>query len=109
MLAQATGLASRTTTAILERRGSLPRIETVERLADALGVSPAFLAFGLSLDDEDAPSGTRIDALPPRLQTLRQARGLSNREPERRVDVAGDRVRDTAQGRGHAPPPNVFR
>ena len=49
------GLISRTTTAVLERGDIVPRIDTVERIAYALGLSPAFLAYG---DESDGSQPT---------------------------------------------------
>lgn len=92
------GLISRTTTAVLERGDIVPRIDTVERIAYALGMSPCMLAFGL-----DAPGGAidelRCVGLPTRMQELRAVRGFSIRQLERQADVASDLVRTTELGR----------
>lgn len=75
-LAREAGLTSRTTTTILESGESLPRVDTVEKLARALKLSPCFLAFGI--DVPEVPGEERLSAgLAARLIATRQARGLS--------------------------------
>lgn len=75
-LAREAGLASRTTTTILESGDSVPRVDTVEKLAHALKLSPCFLAFGVEQPRFPA-KGFLSAGLAGRLAETRQARGLS--------------------------------
>jgi transcriptional regulator with XRE-family HTH domain len=96
-LAAAANITSAKTTSTLERGDNIPRVDTVEKLARALRISPAFLAFGI--DGPKATDATELcTSLGQRLRGLRLARGFSLREVERRADVAGDLVRRTEQG-----------
>jgi len=85
-LAEAAGLTSATAHA-LENGGNLPRIDTVEKLARALNLSPCWLAFGL-----DAPQSADDLALCAdfslRLREAREACGLSMREVARRTETS---------------------
>ena len=45
-LGRQAGFGSRTTAALLENGERVPRVDTVEKLASALDVSPAWLAYG---------------------------------------------------------------
>lgn len=96
-LARAAGLASRTTTAILENGDSVPRVDTVERLAAALSLSPSYLAFGLGPlsqgDQAGQPAG-----LPDRLLAARQLRGLSRLQLGQQSGTSHTLVRMTETG-----------
>jgi len=85
-LAEASGLTSATVHA-LENGNNLPRIDTVEKLAHALNLSPCLLAFGL-----DAPQSADGRALCAefslRLREARDACGLSMREAARRTETS---------------------
>lgn len=61
----------------LEHGDRIPRLDTVERIAYALSVSPAFLAFGIQTDAEPMAKGLRCDGVGQRLADERTARGLS--------------------------------
>lgn len=97
-LARQAGLASRTTTTLLESREHIPRVDTVERLADALGVSPCLLAFGVTQPTAPAVS-LRCSNLPERLREARTTQGLSLREVGRRAGSSGTQVRQIENGK----------
>lgn len=96
-LARLAGLASRTTTTLLESREHIPRVDTVERLADALGVSPCLLAFGITQPAAPVES-LRCCHLPARLREVRTTQGLSLREVGRRAGSSGTQVRQIENG-----------
>ena len=104
-LARATGAVSRATTAALEAGENVPRVDTVERLANALGLSPCTLAFGIDQPWEHT-EGLRCQGLPARLREAREACGLSMRELSRRADASVVLVRSTEVG---ASLPNLVR
>lgn len=80
-LAEASGLTAATAHA-LENGDNVPRIDTVEKLARALDLSPCRLAFGL--DAVRAAEGhEHCTGFPQRLREAREARGLSMREASR--------------------------
>lgn len=100
-LSKAAGLGHSGVSA-LEARIRLPRINSVERLADVLGVSPGWLAFGLG--DLAAPAeqaSPRCADLRDRLRDAAALRDLSLREVARRAD-AGEGVA-VAVARGTMP------
>lgn len=104
-LADRSGSVSRTTTAALEAGENVPRVDTVERLANALGMSPGLLAFGL--DGSSIPeAGLRCDGLPARLRAVREARGLSMRQLGQLANASVVLVRSTEIG---ASVPNLAR
>lgn len=82
----------------LENGERCPRVDTAQKLALALGLSPSQLAFGLT---PIARPATKIahDGLAKRLGAVRALRGLSMRELEQRADAAGNLVRNTEAGR----------
>lgn len=91
------GLASRTTTTILESGASRPRVDTVEKLARALNLSPGFLAFGLA--QPSAPSDVPLSmGLPERLLQARQLRALSRLQLGQRSETSHTLVRMTETG-----------
>lgn len=61
----------------MERGERIPRLDTVERIAYALGLSPAFLAYGIEGEAGPLPRGLRCEAVAHRLTAERAARGLS--------------------------------
>lgn len=63
--------------ASLEEGERIPRLDTVERIAYALGLSPAFLAYGIEGEAGPLPRGLRCEAVAHRLTAERAARGLS--------------------------------
>lgn len=104
-LANRSGSVSRTTTAALEAGENVPRVDTVEHLANALGMSPGLLAFGIggscNLDE-----GLRCGGLPVRLRAVREARGLSMRQLGQLASASVVLVRSTEIG---ASVPNLAR
>jgi transcriptional regulator with XRE-family HTH domain len=102
----------------LERDQHTPRIETVERIACALGVSPCWLAFGE--DGKDAfkarvprqgaearvpkpgaplPFENRFAGCAARLRDRREAFGISLRELARLSGVSYQTIANIEQGR----------
>lgn len=67
----------------------LPRRDTLGRVAAALGVSPAWLAFGLGPED----GGGTSDGLADRVRAARLALGLSRREIARRAALTEGVIR----------------
>lgn len=81
----------------LEAGGRMPRLNTVEKLANVLKVSPCWLAYGVELPCAPAENvGT--DELPERLLRLRQDRGLSRRELGRMAGTSDNFVQMTETG-----------
>jgi transcriptional regulator with XRE-family HTH domain len=77
-LAKAAGLASGITVFHVERTaGHVPRLDTVERIAYALHLSPAFLAYGIDGEANAPAKGLRCEGVAQRLADARAARGLS--------------------------------
>lgn len=96
-LARLAGLTSPTSAYTLEQGNNVPRVDTVERLARALNLSPCFLAFGVEQFYE--PSMDMLSAgLSERLLKARQALGLSLREVGRRSETSGNLVSMMEQG-----------
>ena len=77
--------------------GHVPRLDTVERIAAALGLSPAFLGYGLAVEPTPHTDKLRSLGVAARLREARQARGLSVR------------VLATAAGVSHTAVGNVER
>lgn len=81
----------RGTASELEAGDRVPRVDTVERLAKVLRVSPCYLAFGLG-----QPCDPVADSLSPglagRLLQLRQERSFSRRELGRQSDTSDNFV-----------------
>lgn len=97
-IADAAGITDGSTVVHLERKpGHVPRLDTVEKVAYALGLSPAFLAYGL---DGECTRGEvlRADGIAERLQAARQARGLSMRALARLAGLTDTAVRTTEAG-----------
>lgn len=96
-LARAAGSTAPTILA-LERGERCPRVDTAEKLALALAVSPSQLAFGIA-PVAKPQTKTAHGGLAKRLGAMRALRGLSMRELEQRADAAGNLVRNTEAGR----------
>lgn len=88
---------SRNTCSQLEARDRIPRVDTVEKLATALRVSPCWLAYGIEQPCE-AGDGSLSAGLPARLAHLRQEKGLSRRELGRLSDTSDNFVQMTETG-----------
>ncbi len=71
----------------LEAGARLPRLPTLERIANALQVSPGWLAFGADAEFEPF-DGLRCALLAERLRVARTERGWSLRELDRQAGVA---------------------
>jgi len=82
----------------LESGERCPRVDTAEKLAMALGLSPSQLAFGIEPIARPATRTTH-GGLAKRLGAVRTLRELSMRELEQRADAAGNLVRNTESGR----------
>jgi len=67
--------------------GRVPRVDTVEPLANALCLSPCLLAFGLQQTYE-AVTESLMARLPARLSQIRQERAYSRRELGQRSDTS---------------------
>ena len=77
-LAKAAGLQHANTVFQIERKPDhVPRCDTVEKVAYALGLSPAFLAYGIESDASQPKDGLRCEGVASRLRQTRIARGLS--------------------------------
>jgi transcriptional regulator with XRE-family HTH domain len=74
---QQASLAGQSTIVDWENGQRIPRIDTVERVAYALGLSPAFLAFGLATEASQPTQGLRSEGIASRLRETRTSRGLS--------------------------------
>lgn len=81
----------------LEAGGRTPRLDTVEKLAHRLNVSPCLLAYGVELPCE--PSDNPLsEGLPERLLLLRQERRLSRRQLGRMSGTSDNFVQMTETG-----------
>lgn len=77
MSAASNAIGMSTATAFLiERRQNLPRINTIERFAAALGVSPNWLAYGDGPEDAVQAEPTAA-GVGQRLEAARKARGMT--------------------------------
>lgn len=76
-LAERASLAGGSVLLYLETGTRAPRLDTVEKLARALGLSPAFLAYGIDGDTDQPVSGLRCEGVASRLRQTRLRVGLS--------------------------------
>lgn len=98
-LASAAGLASGITVFHVERTaGHVPRLDTVERIAYALSLSPAFLAYGIEGEAGPLAKGLRCEGVAQRLADTRAARGLTMRALARLAGLTDTAVRSTESG-----------
>lgn len=81
----------------LEAGGRVPRVDTIEKLAKVLHMSPCLLAFGIEQPCEPV-AGSLSAGLPDRLLQSRQERGFSLRELGRRSDTSDNFVHMTETG-----------
>lgn len=84
--------------AFWEADQGLPRLPTLEKLAGALKVSPAWLAYGIGDESATAEIGL-CEGLAARAKAAREALGLSMREVARRAELTEGAVRSTEGGR----------
>lgn len=96
-LAQKAGISNATTTSTLEHGKNIPRVDTVEKLARALRVSPAWLAFGV-VPIGEASSAPGYIGLGPRLREVRKQQDFSLRAMERCAGLSSSLVRKTELG-----------
>lgn len=76
---------------LIERRQTLPRIDTVERFAIALGVSAPWLAYGDGPEDT-IPSQPAAATIGQRLVAVRKQRGLSRQSLGDAAGLTGQTV-----------------
>ena len=88
---------ARNTASQLERKERIPRLDTVEKLAKVLGISPCLLAYGIEIPCE-ANATVIADGLPERLFRLRQEQGLSRRQLGRMSGTSDNFVQMTETG-----------
>jgi transcriptional regulator with XRE-family HTH domain len=81
-----------------EQGQRIPRLDTVERVAYALGLSPAFLAYGIEADASQPTDGLRCEGVASRLRETRTARGLTMRALARAAGLTDTAVRSTETG-----------
>lgn len=83
---------------LIERRQALPRINTIERFAALLGVSPSWLAYGEGPEDA-VQAGSTVGGIRQRLESARKERGPESAGARRCVWVDGaDRRQHRGQG-----------
>ena len=82
----------------LEQRRRVPRLDTVERLADALGLSPAFLAFGIDDAAGGIPTALRSDGVSTRLHATRMAKDMTMRAVSEKAGLSHPTARSTESG-----------
>lgn len=90
--------ASRSTLSGWEQGQRLPRLDAVERVAYVLGLSPAFLAFGIESDASQPTIGSRCEGVASRLREARTARGLSALTLATGAGLSHNAVRSTETG-----------
>jgi transcriptional regulator with XRE-family HTH domain len=96
-LAERTGLSTSIASHI-ERDGRIPNIATIEKIAEALAVSPGWLAFGSKSEPLGAGVG-RHEAVALRLRALRAQLALSRRALGARAQLSGTAVALIEDGR----------
>jgi transcriptional regulator with XRE-family HTH domain len=82
----------------MEQGQRIPRLDTIERVAYALGLSPAFLAYGIESDGSQPTEGLRCEGVASRLRQTRAARGLTMRALARAAGLTDTAVRSTEMG-----------
>ncbi len=93
------GLADRTVWAI-EAEGRIPGIDTAERIARALGVSPCYLAYGVEgAALAPAEEALRSQGCGGRIQRLRDARNLTRTDLGRAAGVSATAILNLEAGR----------
>ena len=98
-VADAAGISDGQIVFRIERKPDhVPRCDTVEKIAYALGLSPAFLAFGIEGQATRPCDGLRCEGVASRLRATRAARGLSMRALARAAGLTDTAVRTTETG-----------
>lgn len=82
----------------IERRESIPRIDTLERFATALGVSPSWLAYGEG-EEPAVPAASFVATVGERLAAARQQRGLTRKALGIAAQLTGQTVANIETGR----------
>ncbi len=98
MVTQRSGVLDGKTVLLLEQGERIPRIDTVEKLAYSLGLSPAFLAYGLDFSCVRSSDGCLADGVAARLRSARVESGLSMRALARSAGLTDTAVRSTETG-----------
>ena len=98
-VATSSGLTDGNTVFLLERKpGHAPRLDTVERLAYGLGISPAFLAYGIESDSPPPSLGLRCEGIAARLRQIRISRALTMRTVSQLAGLSHPTTRSTETG-----------
>lgn len=98
-VADLAGMTDGSSVAHLERKaGHVPRLDTVERIAYALHLSPGFLAYAIEGEASPPTKGLRCEGVAQRLADTRAARGLSMRALARLAGLTDTAVRSTESG-----------
>ncbi len=97
-LTQRAGLLDGKSVLLLEQGQRVPRLDTVERVAYALGLSPAFLAYGIEADASQPSEGLRSEGVASRLRQCRADRGLSVLGLATWAGLSHNAVRSTERG-----------
>lgn len=98
-VAAASGLSDGNTIFQLERKpGHVPRLDTVEKVAYGLGLSPAFLAYGIETEGCLLGDDLRCHGVASRLKEIRTACGLTMRALARAAGLTDTAVRSTETG-----------
>ena len=97
-LTQRASLAGQSTMLGWEQGLRIPRLDAVEQVAYALGLSPAFLAYGIEADTSQPTEGLRCEGVASRLRQTRTAHGLNLRALARAAGLTHTAVRSTETG-----------
>ena len=91
-------LAGQSTILGWEQGLRIPRLDAVERVAYALGMSPAFLAYGSEGDACQPTEDLRCNGVASRLRKIRTSHGLTMRALARAAGLTDTAVRSTETG-----------
>lgn len=98
-VAEASGLSDGNTVFHLESKPRhRPRLDTVERLAYGLGISPAFLAYGIETEWTCQTERLRCEGIAERLRQQRTVRGLTMRAVSELAGLSHPTTRSTESG-----------
>lgn len=98
ILTQMASLADGSVILGLEQRQRIPRLDTVERLADALGLSPSFLAFGIATEVGERSNVLRCEGVPGRLRSARIQKDMTMRALSEVAGLSHPTARSTESG-----------